>query len=255
MYLSMMKTMNTGETRNVRMAKTGLLILLCVFTAASLIFSLYVLFGDFGGNKEVSPAQARGLFTVFVYENLNEVHPNRLPLGRSWQVTSLDFPNKNFAVVEATDGQTRSKLEFIYIIEYPNVRVLKINDITGRDLQDANLALIRYLTFLQNGDYENAAVSYGGSIARLVPYGADDASLPKLLEGYCMKASVVQKCLPFTITNARKDLETGSYRFTVTYRLPDNTPFKLLDGTSSFNAIVESPDTSSFRVTTLPFDH
>lgn len=243
------------ESRSVKFAKKMLIVLLCLFTAASLLFSLYALFGDIGGAKEVSPAQARGLFTVFIYDNLNDVHPIRLPLGTSWRITSMDFPNKNFAVVEATDGKTRSKLEFIYVIEYPNVRVLKINDVTGRDLQDANIALIRFLTFLETEDYENAAALYGGSIARLTPYGDATASLTELLEGYCTRTTPVQKCLSFTISNVRKDLESGTYRFTVRYRLPDNSPFALLDGTSSFNAMVESPDAAVFRVTSLPFDH
>jgi hypothetical protein len=70
-----------------------------------------------------------------------------------------------------------------------------------------------------------------------------------------MKATPAQKCLPFKITDAKKDLETGAYRFTVTYQLEDNTRLVLPDGTTTFNAIVEAKDRGVFRVTSLPFDH
>ncbi len=245
------------DSKEVKVAKNILLALLVLFSAASVVFSLYVLFGDLGGTAPVSPAQSRGLFTVFIYDHINDaqVNPNRPALGKSWQIKSLNFPNQNLAEVEASDGQTTSKLEFIYTIEYPDVRVMKINDVTGRDLQDANLTLVRFLTFLEGGDYENAATLYGGSIARLVPYGTDASSLPKLLEAYCMKETSTPKCLSFSVTNARKDLETGSYTFAVTYQLPDKTAFKLADGTSTFNAIVEATDSIVFKVTSLPFDH
>ncbi len=243
------------ETKSVKIAKNILLVLLCVFSAASVVFSLFVLFGDLGGTRAVSPAQARGLFTVFIFDHINEVHPTKLPSGSTWQVTNLEFQNKNLAIVDTTDGHTRSKLEFIFVIEYPNVRILKVNDITGRDLEDANLTLVRFLTDMQGADYLNAAALYGGSISRLVQYGSESSSLPKLLEEYCAKATVAAHCLPFKITEARKNVETGTYNFTVKYTAPDKTLFTLPDGTSLFTASVEAKDSSVFRVVTLPFDH
>jgi hypothetical protein len=177
-----------------------------------------------------------------------------LPAGRSWTIESIDFSNQNFAQVKTTDGQLRSDLEFVYVIEYPKVRILKINDITGRDLEDANIAVIRYLTFMQNGDYSNAAVLYAGPISRLVPYGIPSSPLPILLEGYCAQTSPVHKCLPFDIIGSGKDPVSGEYRFSVTYELPDKKPFILPSGKAEFTVVAQQQSDGFYKVTSLPFD-
>jgi hypothetical protein len=242
------------RSRTRKVSKILLLVALVIFSAASVIFSVYVLFTDLGYRTEVTPSQARGLFTVFIYDYINEIHPQRLPAGLTWEINELQFISKNLAVVDASDGQTKSSLEFIYIIEYPNVRVLKINDVTGRELQDANVALIRFLDAMKSGAYSDAAALYGGSISRLVPYGKLNAPLPDLLEGYCTKTTPAKSCLPFSIHDAKQELVSGGYQFVVTYALPDGSDFELVSGKSEFKAIVEKNDDQQLTVTTLPFD-
>ena len=242
------------DSKSQKVIKRVLLALLIVFSLASISFSFFVLFTDIGSRGQVSHAQARGMFTAFIHDYIDEVHPQRLPLGRSWRVQSIDFTSNNLAVVEATDGQTKSLLEFIYVIERPNVRVMKINDMTGRDMQDAKISLIRYLDFLQREDYDNASALYGGPIARLVPYGAPSAPLPQLLEGYCEQVSPAGKCLVFSIGDTRKDPVTGTYRFTVMYQNPDSTKLYLASGKEAFELQVEARDRNTFVVTSLPFD-
>lgn len=238
-----------------KILKAILIVLLCLFSAASVIFSFYVLFTDLNPRTEVSPAQGRGLFTVFIYDNIDEVHPQRLPAGHIWTIKNIDFPNKNSAIVEAVDGTTRTKLEFIYAIEYPKVRVYRINDVMGRELQDAQLALIRFLGFLHDGGYTNAAWLYGGPLAPLTAYGSATAGVPKLLEGYCTKVSPENKCLPFLIQRSERDAVSGNYIFMVTYQLSDNSILTLGDGTKEFTQIVRLNDANEFVVDTLPFDH
>lgn len=235
--------------------KAALIVLLVLFSTVSVIFSLVVLFTDLNPKRAVSTAQSSGLFTVFIYDYLNEIHPIRLPAGKFWTVKSIEFPNEHSAIVESTDGQTRSRLEFIYAIEYPSsVRVLKINDLTGRDIQDAQLALIRYLDFLRNADYENAAALYGGPLSTLVPYGPADAKLPELFAGYCSRVSPAHECLSFTIREPQKDEVTGKYYFVVSYALPDNTGFVSPSGKENFVAEVVQNESGVFEVTTLPFE-
>jgi len=243
------------QSKVKKAARGVLIVLLIVFSLASVVFSLVVLFSDINPRKEVSPAQARGLFTTFIYEYIDEVHPQRLPQGREWTIDRLNFPNNNFATVVATDGQIKSRLEFIYTVEYPNVRVIKVNDITGRDLQDANLTLIRYLDFLRREDYSNAAVLYGGSISRLTPYGPAGAPLPVLLEGYCEATSPAERCVSFIINDLKRDPAiSGDYLFKVEYTLPDNTELIISDGKKEFDLIVEAQDDGQYLVTSLPFD-
>lgn len=244
-----------ANTKFQKIARSILIVLLVVFSLASVIFSLVVLFSDFRPGAEVTQSQSRGLFTVFIYDYINEVHPQRLPQGRQWTVEKLYFPNKNFATVDATDGQIKSTIELIYTIEYPNVRIIKVNDITGRDLQDANITLIRFLDFLNREDYTNAAVLYGGSISRLAPYGPADSSLSSLLDGYCSTTSPANKCLTFAINESRRDLITaGVYSFVLSYTLPDNTPLIMSDGRNEFSGTVALQDDGQFLVTSLPFD-
>lgn len=231
-----------------------LITLLVLFSVASVVFSLVVLFSDLGKKPDISPAQSKGLFTVFIYDYINEVHPQKLPAGQSWAITQLDFPNKNFARVTATSGQLYSKLEFIYTVEYPNIRVLKINDITGQDLEDANIALIRFLSAMQSGDYANAAVLYAGSVSRLVPYGIPGSPLPILLEGYCAQTSPAKKCLPFHIKESSKDPVSGEYRFIVNYELPDKTLLALPSGKTDFVMTAKIAEDGFYRITSLPFD-
>ena len=240
--------------RSERHIRTSLVALLILFTASAIIFSIVVLLTDFGQGRQVSPEQARGLFTVFVYKYLNEVHPQKAALGRVWAIKNVNFPNNHMAVVEATDGQKRSKLEFVYTIEYPKVRVLKIYDITDRDIEDAKLALIRYLGFLHSSDYPNAAALYGGSVARLVPYGPASAPLPELMAGYCEQTSPAKACLSFSVKDAERGVSANTYRLTVKYTLPDGTTFNLANGKEDFEQVVEAVGGDEYKVTTLPFD-
>ncbi|MBI4090967.1 MAG: hypothetical protein HY422_03000 [Candidatus Komeilibacteria bacterium] len=237
-----------------KILRTILIALLVLFSVASVAFSLFVLFTDLGKKPEISSAQARGLFTVFIYDYIDEVHPQKPSAGHSWTIDQLDFPNKNFARVTASDGLLRSKLEFIYVVEYPNVRILKINDITGRDLEDANVAVIRFLTFMQNGDYANAAVLYAGPISRLVPYGGPNSPLPVLLEGYCTQTSPAKKCLPFHINESSRDPISGEYRFIVNYELPDTTQLTLPNGKTDFVMAAKVMEDGFYKITALPFD-
>lgn len=231
-----------------------LITLLVLFSVASVVFSLVVLFSDFGKKPDISAAQSNGLFTVFIYDYINEVHPQKLPAGQNWTIQQLDFPNKNLARVTATGGQLYSKLEFIYTIEYPNVRVLKINDTTGQDLEDANVALIRFLSFMQSGEYANAAVLYAGSISRLVPYGNPGSPLPSLLEGYCIQTSPTKKCLSFHIKESGKDPVSGEYRFIVNYELPDKTQLTIPNGKTDFVMTAKIAEDGFYKITSLPFD-
>ena len=243
-----------GESRGRKITKGVLLGLLVLFSGAAIVFSLVVLFGEMGRDKQVTPAQARGMFTVFIHDYIDEIHPQRPAVGSEWVVSRVEFKNKNFAVVEANDGATFTTLEFIYVIEAPNVRVFKINDITGRDLQDAHLALIRFLMLLHDGLFNEAATLYGGSLSRLQPYGSGSFDTGAMLANYCKRVGPAGQCPEFTVSEPRHDPATNSYRFSVGYLLPDGTAYVRNDGARTFAAIVEPREGDTFVVVTLPFD-
>jgi hypothetical protein len=139
------------------------------------------------------------------------------------------------------------------VVEYPNVRVLKINDITNLDHEDAKLVLIRFLDFMEQADYSNAAVLYDGPVSRLTPYGSATAPLPQLLAGYCATVTPAKRCLPFVIKESSKDPVTGEYQFVVNYRMPDTMVYKLENGKEDFVSLVRMSN-DDYRVITLPFD-
>ncbi len=234
--------------------KVILLILLFAFSCVAIIFALYVLFSDIGNRKPISPEQTKGMFTVFIYKYINEVHPQKPAFGKTWAVTSLDFKSSNFAVVDATDSERRTRLEFVYAAEPPNIRVLRINDITGRDLQDAKIALIRYLDFMQSKNFIEAAKLYGGSQSRIQPYGKDGQDVASMLQGYCERVGPNGTCLKFFITQQNRDEATNSYKFTVAFLLPDGSTYQSPGGKQFFNAAVEERPGGEYVVITLPFD-
>src|SRR3989344_2451424 len=242
------------SVKTQKFLKRLLIMLLVAFSLVSVVFSVKVLFSDLNPKREATQAQASGIFTAFIYQYINEVHPVKLPPGRSWVIQSIEFPNAHSAIVESSDKQTRSRLEFIFAIESPNIPVLKITDLTNRDVEDARLALTRYYDFLRNADYENAALYYGGPVAPLVRYGGDQAPLPKLLQGYCESNTPGKRCLSFTISEGTRGEAPDTYTFTVNYYQADNTRFDLPDGISDFTAHVEQRAGNIFVVDTLPFD-
>lgn len=251
--------MPTTIKKRTRAILSGILLfVLCVFAVAAIGFSGYTLFKGFYKTKPVTSAAARGMFTVFVTRDIQEVlglrFPERIQNGNGWEVTDIDFKNDNLADVEATDGQSAARFEFIFAIEEgTNVRVLRVTDVTSRELEDAYLTLIRYLGALRNGEYGAAAVYYGGSVSRLTPYGDRSTDIAALLKGYCEIVSPEGRCLSFTILDKIRDTATRAYKFNVNFYREAGSLYSLPDGTSMFRAIVEPRD-DSYYVLTLPFD-
>lgn len=237
-----------------KVIKGALLAFLVVFSAGAIIFSGYILFGDLKPFTRVTPSQAKGMFTVFAYSYIQEIHPQAPTDGSTWSVRDIEFESDHLAVVETTDGTKTARLEFIFLVEPPNVRVLKINDISGRDVQDANVTLIRYLSLLHEGHYDDAAVLYGGPLAPLVPYGNGNENVAVALEGYCKQITLYESCLLFSVKNPLRDSKTKAYAFTVNYVTPDGSPYQDRNGKKEFNATVERRSSGEFVVLSLPFD-
>ena len=243
-----------GVSDAQRIAKGFLLALLVIFSGAAIIFSVIVIFTDLGQRRPASQSESQARFYAFVRQYIDEVNPRKAAPGHKWQSVDVSYDSSNSATVIATDTVTKSELQFIYLVEGDNVRVLKINDITDQGLQDAQLAVIRYLDFLRMGNGVEAALLYGGPGDRLTPYGVPGTALPELFLHYCANVSPTGTCLPFTIHDHQQDNQSGLFRFVVTYQLPSGGQFTLPNGKKDFEVSVRERSHGDYVVVSLPFD-
>lgn len=232
--------------------KTILLIVLFSMSFGAIIFSLVVLFTDIGQRREVTSAEGRGMFTTFISTYIDEVSPRKASGNGHWQISNLEFKNKNLATVTASDGQAQAIFEFIYVIEGDNIRILKINDVSERDLQTAHITLIRFLSFLNTREYNEAAKFYGGSTSRLAPYAPAGSALDATFAGYCQAVSPTGQCMPFTISG-QKTIDNNTFSFTVIYALPDGAVARI-EGRDHFSMSVSRRGPDDFVIISLPFD-
>jgi hypothetical protein len=93
-------------------------------------------------------------------------------------------------------------------------------------LDEARAILVGFFRLLNEGNYAEAAPSYGGAVDILIQNNpdVDPKDLPALLERACLQNGHV--CLPVREVLHSQAVRTGEYRFVVTFTHPDGSLFQ-----------------------------